>query len=154
MIYERYTKVGIFLGGWEGEVLAKLYRGDYKLYLKKNQAPSPWWARDTSNVSSILTCPTLESCILCICMKLRYSFVLNFLHIFHKNIYNGVFTGVFTCQHVACEEAGRAAYSQLRLHVTGEYNRQVSVVKPQNMLHKRVHSYSFLRSQELEISSV
>ncbi len=50
---------------------------------------------------------------------------------------NGVFTGVFTCQSVACEDAGRAGYSQLRLNVTGEYNHQqaVSVVKPQNMLH-------------------
>ncbi len=25
---------------------------------------------------------------------------------------------------VVCEDAGRAAYSQLRLYVTGEYNRQ------------------------------
>ncbi len=37
---------------------------------------------------------------------------------------NGVFTGIFSCRHVACEDAGRAAYSQLSLHVTGEYNRQ------------------------------
>ncbi len=32
--------------------------------------------------------------------------------------------GVFNCRHVVCEGALRAAYSQLRLHVTGEYNRQ------------------------------
>ncbi len=38
---------------------------------------------------------------------------------FRKDI-NGVFMGVFSCRCVACE----AAYSQLRLHVTGKYNRQ------------------------------
>ncbi len=37
---------------------------------------------------------------------------------------NGVFTGVFSCWRVACEDAGRAAYNQLCLHITGEYNRQ------------------------------
>ncbi len=36
----------------------------------------------------------------------------------------GVFAVVFSYQHVACEDAGRAAYSQLHLHVTGGYNRQ------------------------------
>ncbi len=43
----------------------------------------------------------------------------------------GVFKGVFSCQYVACEDAGWAAYSQLHLHVTGEYNHSklVSVVK-------------------------
>ncbi len=40
---------------------------------------------------------------------------------------NGVFTGVFSCWHVACEDAGWAEYSQLRLHVTGEYNCQQAV---------------------------
>ncbi len=37
---------------------------------------------------------------------------------------NGVFTGVFSCWHVACEDAGRVVYSELRLHVTGKYNPQ------------------------------
>ncbi len=37
---------------------------------------------------------------------------------------NGVFMGVFSCWCVACEDAGWAAYSQLRLHVTGKYNCQ------------------------------
>ncbi len=41
---------------------------------------------------------------------------------FYKN--DGVFAGVFSYWGVACEDAGQAAYSQLRLHVTGEYNRQ------------------------------
>ncbi len=36
---------------------------------------------------------------------------------------NGVFTGFFTCRHIACEDAERAVYSQLCLHITGEYNR-------------------------------
>ncbi len=38
-------------------------------------------------------------------------------------LYNGVFAGVFSSWYVACEDAGQAVYSQLRLHVTGEYNR-------------------------------
>ncbi len=36
----------------------------------------------------------------------------------------GVFTGILSYSHVACEDAGRATYSQLSLRVTGEYNRQ------------------------------
>ncbi len=40
----------------------------------------------------------------------------------HHN--NGVFMGILSCRCVACEDAGRAAYIQLHLHVTGEYNRQ------------------------------
>ncbi len=36
----------------------------------------------------------------------------------------GVFTGVFSCRRVASEDAGRAAYNQLHLHLTGEYERQ------------------------------
>ncbi len=73
---------------------------------------------------------------------------------------NVVFTGVFTCRHVACEDAGRAAYNQLRLLVTGEYNRQQAGISSQiseyvarhPVYTQRVHSY--LRSQKLEISSV
>ncbi len=42
------------------------------------------------------------------------------------------FTGVFTFQNVACKDAGRAAYSQSRLHVTGEYNRQQAGINWQN----------------------
>ncbi len=45
---------------------------------------------------------------------------------------NGVFTGIFTCRHVACEDAGRAAYSQLRLHITGECNQQQAGISCQN----------------------
>ncbi len=45
---------------------------------------------------------------------------------------NGVFTSVFTCQHVACEDADRAAYSQLHSHVTGEYSRQQAGISCQN----------------------
>ncbi len=44
---------------------------------------------------------------------------------------NGVFKGVFTCRRAACEDAERAAYSQLRLHVTGEYNRQQAGISSQ-----------------------
>ncbi len=73
---------------------------------------------------------------------------------------NSVYTDVFTCQHVACEGAGWAAYSQLRLHVTGEYNRQQAGISSQTSEYvarhpvytQRVHSYS--RSQKLEILSV
>ncbi len=39
--------------------------------------------------------------------------------------------GVFICRRVACEDAGRAAYSQLRLHTTGEYNRQQAGISSQ-----------------------
>ncbi len=39
--------------------------------------------------------------------------------------------GVFTCRCVACEDAGRAAYSQLCLHVTGEYYRQRAGISSQ-----------------------
>ncbi len=45
---------------------------------------------------------------------------------------NGVFTGVFTCWRAACEDAGPAEYSQLHLHVTGDYNRQQAVISCQN----------------------
>ncbi len=44
----------------------------------------------------------------------------------------GVFEGVFICRHVVCENAERAAYSQLRLHVTDEYNRQQAGISCQN----------------------
>ncbi len=75
---------------------------------------------------------------------------------------NGVFTGVFTCQRVACEDAGRAAYSQLRSRVTGEYNRQQASISSQTTEYvarhlvytQWVHLYSRMRSQKLEISSV
>ncbi len=39
---------------------------------------------------------------------------------------------VFTCRCVACEDAGRAAYSRLRLHVTDEYDRQQAGFSCQN----------------------
>ncbi len=39
--------------------------------------------------------------------------------------------GVFTCRRVACEDTGRAEDSQLRLHVTGEYNRQQAGISSQ-----------------------
>ncbi len=75
---------------------------------------------------------------------------------------NGVFTGVFSCWHAACEEAGRAAYSQLCLHVTGEYNHQQACISSQTIEYvarhpvntQRVHLYFRTRSQKLEISSV
>ncbi len=74
-----------------------------------------------------------------------------------KNCNNGVFTGVFSCWCVACEYAGWAANSQLRLHVTGEYNYQ-QASKSQNMLHTvqftPSDSHLYSRSQKLEISSV
>ncbi len=41
--------------------------------------------------------------------------------------------GIFTCQRVACEDAGRVAYSQLRLHVTGKYNRQQAGISSQTI---------------------
>ncbi len=44
-----------------------------------------------------------------------YNFLYHFLN-------NGVFTGVFSCWRVACEDAGQAVYNQLCLHITGEYN--------------------------------
>ncbi len=49
---------------------------------------------------------------------------------------NGVFIAIFTYRRVACEDAGPAAYSQLHLHVTGEYNCQQAgiVVKSQNIV--------------------
>ncbi len=73
---------------------------------------------------------------------------------------NGVFTGVFTCRCVACEDAGRATYSQLCLYVTSEYNRQQAGISSQTTEYvarhpiytQQIHSYS--RSQKLEISSV
>ncbi len=74
----------------------------------------------------------------------QFSFYFFPLTNISNNCNNGVFTGVFTCQRVACEDAGRAAYGQLRLHVTGEYNHRklVSVVKPQNMLHASQFTHS------------
>ncbi len=45
---------------------------------------------------------------------------------------NGVFTGIFTCRRVAREDAERAVYSRLHLHVTGEYNRQQAGISCQN----------------------
>ncbi len=79
-----------------------------------------------------------------------------------KDHNNGVFTGIFTRQCVACEDAGRAAYSQLRSHITGEYNRQQAGISSQTTEYvarhpvytQRVHSYSRTRSQNLEILSV
>ncbi len=80
----------------------------------------------------------------------------------HKSadVNDGVFSGVFTCRLVACEDAGQAVYSQLHLHVTGEYNRQQVGISSQTteyvahhpVYRQRVHSYSC--SQKLEISSV
>ncbi len=75
---------------------------------------------------------------------------------------NGVFTDVFTYRHAACEDTERAAYSQLHLQVTGEYNRQQAVISSQNhrnvechpVYTQQVHSYSHTRSQKLEILSV
>ncbi len=65
---------------------------------------------------------------------------------------NGVFT------RAACEDAERAAYSQLRLYVTDEYNRQQVGISSQTteyvarhpVYKHRVHSYS----RKLEILSV
>ncbi len=78
----------------------------------------------------------------------------------YKNFINGVFTGVFTYCRVACEDAGRAAYSHVRLYVTDEYNHQEAGISSPTTEYvachpvytQRVHSYS--RSQKLEISSV
>ncbi len=39
-------------------------------------------------------------------------------------VINRVFMSVFSYWCVACEDAGWAVYSRLRLHVTGEYNCQ------------------------------
>ncbi len=44
---------------------------------------------------------------------------------------NGVFIGVFSCWHVACDNAGQTAYSQLRLHITGEYNHRQAGISSQ-----------------------
>ncbi len=73
-----------------------------------------------------------------------------------------VFTGVFTCQRLTGEDAGRAAYSLLRLHVTGEYNHQQAGISSQTTEYvarypvytQRVHLYSRTRSQKLELLSV
>ncbi len=61
-----------------------------------------------------------------------------------KLVINGVFTGVFTCRCVACEDAGRAAYSQLHLHVTGKYYRQQTGISCQTteMLHAVLFTHS------------
>ncbi len=75
---------------------------------------------------------------------------------------NGVFKGVFNRRCAACEDAGQAAYSQLRLLITGKYNRQQAVNSCQNhrnvarhpVYTQQVNSYSHTRSQKLEISSV
>ncbi len=66
----------------------------------------------------------------------------------------------WTCRRVACEDAGQAAYRQLRLHVTGKYNRQQVGISSQTTEYvarhpvytQQVHLYS--RSQKLKISSV
>ncbi len=62
---------------------------------------------------------------------------------------------VFTCRRVACEDTGRAAYSQLRLRVTGEYNHQQVGISSQTTEYgahhpvytQQVHSYLRTRSQ-------
>ncbi len=48
-----------------------------------------------------------------------------------KQHINSVFMGVFTCRHVACEDAGRATYGQLHLHVTGKYICQQAGISSQ-----------------------
>ncbi len=48
---------------------------------------------------------------------------------------NGVFTGVFSCWCVVCKDTGWAAYSQVRLHVTGEYNHQQAGISYQTTEH-------------------
>ncbi len=68
--------------------------------------------------------------------------------------------GVFTCQRVACEDAGRAVYNISRLYITGEYNCQQAGISSQTTEYvarypvytQWVHSYSCL--QKLETSSV
>ncbi len=72
---------------------------------------------------------------------------------------NGVFTCVFTCRRVACEDTKRAAYSQLCLYVTGEYNHQQGGISSQTTEYIACHPvytwvHSFSRSQKLKISSV
>ncbi len=60
------------------------------------------------------------------------------------------------------EDTGRAAYSQLRLRVTGEYNLQQAGISSQTIKYVarhpvytlRVHSYSRTRAQKLEILSL
>ncbi len=57
---------------------------------------------------------------------------------------DSVFTGVFTCQRVACEDAGRAAYSQLHWHVTGEDNRHQAAISSQIT---ELHAIQFTHSK-------
>ncbi len=65
-------------------------------------------------------------------LKLHEGDHVNVITQFTYETNNDVFTGVFTCQRVTCEDAGQAAYSQLCLHVTGEYDRQQAVISCQN----------------------
>ncbi len=68
--------------------------------------------------------------------------------------------GVFTRRRVACEDAWLAAYSQLRLHVTGEYDRQQAGISSQTTEYVARHSvyiqrvHSYLCSQKLKILSL
>ncbi len=71
---------------------------------------------------------------------------------------NGVFMAIFTCRHVAYEDTGQAACSQLHLHVTGKYNCQQAGINSQTTEYvahhpvytQQVHSHS----QKFEILSV
>ncbi len=75
---------------------------------------------------------------------------------------NGVFMVVCSCWHVACEDVGRAVYSPLCLHVTGEYNRQQAGISSQTTEYvayhpvytQQVYLYLHTRLQKIEISSV
>ncbi len=92
--------------------------------------------------------------------NVKHSEYNKMLKCYFSTLNNGVLSGVFTCRRVACEDAGWAAYSQLHLHITGEYNRQqagISSETTEYVAHhpvytQRVHSY--WRSQKLEISSM
>ncbi len=56
-----------------------------------------------------------------------------------NNIMTVVSPGVFSSQHVACEDAGRAAYSQLcnwRVQSPASWNQ---LLKPQNVAHRPVY---------------
>ncbi len=55
----------------------------------------------------------------------------------------GVFTGVFSCQCVACEDAGRTAYSQIRWFRTQQVQSPASwyqLLKPQNVARRPVYA--------------
>ncbi len=104
------------------------------------------WSRRASMqgmVSSniVLGCP---SCLLLYMFVLPSQNISCYCWMFLSFI-NDVFKGVFSCLRVACEDIGRAAYSQLRLHATRKYNRQqvVSIVKTTEML----HAVQFTRSE-------